>query len=253
MPASTYQDEALTREGTAAVAIVYDASDWAAMARDSARAPALDTASARHLSSAFGVCRIAALFCSGDVISYWFGRAVDSPPGVAAVASIGVIADPVRVVRAPALILVDAANPLAGKPFYVDPASAAMVAARNANPPNAELTSVANTPQSYWLDQAFPPATVGGTVARYTGAAQAAGAMPVLTLYGIPIATAVATHPVGSRRALITAGGSTLSHPAWAHRRRRSSSNPMRWPWPTACRLTSARNVSTWCATPSTR
>lgn len=106
--------------------------------------------------------------------------------GVAAVASIGVIADPVRVVRAPALILVDAANPLAGKPFYVDPASAAMVAARNANPPNAELTSVANTPQSYWLDQAFPPATVGGTVARYTGAAQAAGAMPVLTLYGIP-------------------------------------------------------------------
>ncbi|AGL25522.1 endo-1,4-beta-glucanase [Mycobacterium tuberculosis CAS/NITR204] len=75
-----------------------------------------------------------------------------------------------RVVRAPALILVDAANPLAGKPFYVDPASAAMVAARNANPPNAELTSVANTPQSYWLDQAFPPATVGGTVARYTGA-----------------------------------------------------------------------------------
>lgn len=113
-----------------------------------------------------------------------------------------------RVVRAPALILVDAANPLAGKPFYVDPASAAMVAARNANPPNAELTSVANTPQSYWLDQAFPPATVGGTVARYTGAAQAAGAMPVLTL---------------------------------------------RWPWPTACRLTSARNVSTWCATPSTR
>lgn len=106
--------------------------------------------------------------------------------GVAAVASIGVIADPVRVVRAPALILVDAANPLGGKPFYVDPASAAMVAARNANPPNAELTSVANTPQSYWLDQAFPPATVGGTVARYTGAAQAAGAMPVLTLYGIP-------------------------------------------------------------------
>ncbi|CKU20873.1 cellulase [Mycobacterium tuberculosis] len=71
-----------------------------------------------------------------------------------------------RVVRAPALILVDAANPLAGKPFYVDPASAAMVAARNANPPNAELTSVANTPQSYWLDQAFPPATVGGTVCQ---------------------------------------------------------------------------------------
>ncbi|COY22202.1 Uncharacterised protein [Mycobacterium tuberculosis] len=51
VPASTYQDEALTREGTAAVAIVYDASDWAAMARDSARAPALDTASGTRCGS----------------------------------------------------------------------------------------------------------------------------------------------------------------------------------------------------------
>lgn len=158
-----------------------------------------------------------------------------------------------RVVRAPALILVDAANPLAGKPFYVDPASAAMVAARNANPPNAELTSVANTPQSYWLDQAFPPATVGGTVARYTGAAQAAGAMPVLTLYGIPHRDCGSYASGGfatgtDYRGWIDAVASGLgSSPAT------TSSNPMRWPWPTACRLTSARNVSTWCATPSTR
>ncbi|OSC40369.1 1,4-beta-glucanase [Mycobacterium decipiens] len=105
---------------------------------------------------------------------------------VAAVAGMGLLADPVRVVPAPRVTLVDAANPLAGMPFYVDPGSAAMVAARNANPPSAELTAVANTPQSYWLDQAFPASTVGGTIARYTGAAQGAGAMPILTLYGIP-------------------------------------------------------------------
>jgi len=86
----------------------------------------------------------------------------------------------------PAVRLVDEANPLEGKPFYVDPISAAMIAAKNASPPIPELTALANTPASYWLDQAFPAATVAGTVSRYTGAAQAAGAMPVLTLYGIP-------------------------------------------------------------------
>jgi len=105
---------------------------------------------------------------------------------VAAVAGLGIVADPVQSGPAPAVRLLDDVNPLAGKPLYVDPASAAMAAARNANPPSPELTAVANTPQSYWLDQAFPPAAVAGTVARYAGAAQAAGAMPVLTLYGIP-------------------------------------------------------------------
>ena len=84
----------------------------------------------------------------------------------------------------PAVRLVDEADPLAGKPFYVDPISSAMRAAQNGGSP--ELTAIANTPASFWLDQAFPPATVAGTVARYTGAAQAAGAMPVLTLYAIP-------------------------------------------------------------------
>ena len=80
----------------------------------------------------------------------------------------------------PAVRLVDEADPLAGKPFYVDPISSAMRAAQNGGSP--ELTAIANTPASFWLDQALPPATVAGTVARYTGAAQAAGAMPVLTL-----------------------------------------------------------------------
>lgn len=81
--------------------------------------------------------------------------------------------------------LTDADNPLAGQPFYVDPISAAMNAARN-NPDSAELATVANTPQAYWLDQAFSPGTVASTVARHTGAAQAAGAIPVLALYAIP-------------------------------------------------------------------
>ncbi|PQM46951.1 Endoglucanase A [Mycobacterium talmoniae] len=109
-------------------------------------------------------------------------------PFLAAAAIVGAAlpADPVPVGPAPAVRLADAENPLGGMPFYVDPASAAMVAARNANPPSAELTAVANTPQAYWIDQAFPASTVTGVVGRYTGAAQAAGAMPVLTLYAIP-------------------------------------------------------------------
>ena len=81
--------------------------------------------------------------------------------------------------------LVDESNPLAGRPFYVDPISVAMRAAKN-NPDSPELAAVANTPQAYWLDQAFPAGSVAGTVSRLTGAAQAAGAMPVLTLYAIP-------------------------------------------------------------------
>jgi len=97
---------------------------------------------------------------------------------VVAVAGMGMGADP-------AIRLVDAGNPLAGQPFYVDPASAAMNAAR-ANPGNAQLTAIANTPQSYWLDQAFPAGAVGGRVASYAGAAAGAGSMPIFTLYGIP-------------------------------------------------------------------
>lgn len=78
--------------------------------------------------------------------------------------------------------LVDEANPLAGMPFYVNPTSAAMRAAQHANPPSPELTAVANTPQAYWI----VPGASAGTVGKYTGDAQAAGAIPVLTIYGIP-------------------------------------------------------------------
>jgi endoglucanase len=101
---------------------------------------------------------------------------------VAAVASAGFLADPVQVHPAPAVRLADDANPLAGAPFYVNPTSAAMRAAQHADPPSAELTAVANTPQAYWI----VPGGSAATVAKYTGDAAAAGAIPVLTIYGIP-------------------------------------------------------------------
>lgn len=91
----------------------------------------------------------------------------------------------VAAVGLPGVALADEGNPLAGKPFYVDPISSAMNAARS-DPSSPELAAIANTPQAYWLDQAFPAGTVGGTVARLTGSAQAVGATPVLALYAIP-------------------------------------------------------------------
>ena len=93
---------------------------------------------------------------------------------VAAVASMVCSADPVQVGPAPAVRLVDEVNPLAGAPFYVNPTSAAMRAAQNANPPSPELTAIANTPQAYWI----VPGSSAATVAKYTGDAQAAGALP---------------------------------------------------------------------------
>lgn len=99
---------------------------------------------------------------------------------VTATTSLVLLADPAR--TAPAVRLTDTANPLAGLPFYVNPASAAMRAAQHADPPSPQLTSIANTPQAYWI----VPGSSAATVTRYTRDAQAAGALPVLTLYGIP-------------------------------------------------------------------
>lgn len=79
-----------------------------------------------------------------------------------------------------AIRLVDESNPLAGRPFYVDPISGAMAAAHS----TPELTALANTPTAYWIDEAF--GSPAGTVARFAGAAQAAGATPVFALYAIP-------------------------------------------------------------------
>ncbi len=101
---------------------------------------------------------------------------------VAAVAGMGLVATPVEVGPAPAVRLASDANPLAGVSFYVNPDSAAMRAAQGTDPPSPELTAIANTPTAYWMDQASTPAVD----AKYIAAAQAAGAVPVLALYGIP-------------------------------------------------------------------
>ncbi len=98
---------------------------------------------------------------------------------VAAVAVVVLSADPVQ---APRVRLADESNPLAGQTFYVNPNSAAMRASQSADPPSPELTAIANTPQAYWMDQASTPAVN----AKYIVAAQAAGTMPLLALYGIP-------------------------------------------------------------------
>ncbi len=111
------------------------------------------------------------------------GRWIAPLLAVASVAFTGGLG--VHGVASPPVRLADASNPLAGRPFYVDPISSAMTAAKN-NPGSPELARIANTPQAYWLDQAFPAGTVTSTVSRYTGAAQASGAMPVLTIYAIP-------------------------------------------------------------------
>ena len=94
-----------------------------------------------------------------------------------------VAAAPVQVGPAPEVRLIaDDANPLAGMPFYVNPTSAAMRAAASADPPSPELAAVANTPQAFWV----VPGSSADRVADYAGAAQAAGAMPVFAIYGIP-------------------------------------------------------------------
>lgn len=100
---------------------------------------------------------------------------------VAAVAGAVSYSDLVEVRPAPAIRLVDAGNPLAGQPFYVNPQSAAMRAAQR-DPSSPQLAAIANTPQAYWMDNRTTPSVD----AKYIAAAQAAGTMPILALYGIP-------------------------------------------------------------------
>jgi endoglucanase len=118
------------------------------------------------------------MFSTAGAIARWIAPSLT----IAAVAGMGFVADPAQVGPAPAVRLADAANPLAGLPFYVNPSSAAMRAAQQANPPSPELTAIANTPQAYWI----VPGSSASTVAKYTGDAAAAGAIPVLAIYGIP-------------------------------------------------------------------
>lgn len=100
---------------------------------------------------------------------------------VATVVGAGVSTGPAHL-DSPAMRLVDESNPLAGRPFYVDPISNAMRAAHSN--PTPELTALANTPTAFWLDEAF--GNPAGRVGQYAGAAQAAGATPVFALYAIP-------------------------------------------------------------------
>ncbi len=109
----------------------------------------------RWISPFFAVAVVAGLVCSADLVA-------PSP--------------------APTVRLASDGNPLAGRAFYVNPDSAAMRAAQSADPPSPELTAIANTPQGYWMDQLSTPAVD----AKYIAAAQAAGTVPVLALYGIP-------------------------------------------------------------------
>ena len=109
-------------------------------------------------------------------------RCISPLLAVAAVAGIGWSVAPVQVGPAPAVRLASEANPLAGMPFYVNPASKARVAADAVDPGSPELDVIANTPTAYWMDNLSTPAVD----AKYIAAAQAAGAMPVLALYGIP-------------------------------------------------------------------
>jgi endoglucanase len=101
---------------------------------------------------------------------------------VATVVGLVVGAEPASDGPAAEVRLADEANPLAGVSFYVNPDSAAMRAARSADPPSPELTAIANTPQAYWMDQLSTPAVD----AKYIAAAQGAGTTPILALYGIP-------------------------------------------------------------------
>jgi endoglucanase len=94
-----------------------------------------------------------------------------------AVLGLGLVSGPTQ---APTVRLAADANPLAGAAFYVNPDSKAMHAAQGAD--NPELTAIANTPTAYWMDQLSTPAVD----AKYIAAAQAAGTVPILALYGIP-------------------------------------------------------------------
>ncbi len=108
---------------------------------------------------------------AANAVARWFTPFLTA----AAVVSLGLAA-------APEVHLASDANPLAGAPFYVNPTSAAMRAAQSADPPSPELTTVANTPQAYWI----VPGASASTVAKYAGDAAAAGAIPVFSIYGIP-------------------------------------------------------------------
>ncbi|MGK2879374.1 MAG: glycoside hydrolase family 6 protein [Mycobacterium sp.] len=111
-------------------------------------------------------------------VARWFAPLL----AVSAVFGLGLSAAPAPVVSAPEVRLAEGSNPLVGLPFYVNPTSAAIRAAQSADPPNAQLTAIANTPQAYWMDNVSTPSID----AQWIATAQASGAMPILALYALP-------------------------------------------------------------------
>lgn len=99
---------------------------------------------------------------------------------VAAVA-LGSVLAPVPDGPSPQVRLASDGNPLVGLPFYVNPTSKARMAADGVSPPNPLLNAIADTPTAYWMDHLSTPSVD----AKYIQAAQAAGTIPVLALYGI--------------------------------------------------------------------
>jgi endoglucanase len=99
---------------------------------------------------------------------------------VAVLAGVGLTAGSVDSAPRPAVRLASDANPLVGRPFYVNPNSKGTRAA--ASNPDPLLAAVVNTPTAYWMDHLSTPAVD----AKYIATAQAAGTMPILALYGIP-------------------------------------------------------------------
>lgn len=77
-------------------------------------------------------------------------------------------------------------NPLSGRKFYVDPTISAAVAAAKASPPRSELTTIASTPQAWWIGNDVPVDKVAGDVSAYVTAAGQSNTMPLLAVYAIP-------------------------------------------------------------------
>lgn len=81
--------------------------------------------------------------------------------------------------------LLDAPNPLSGTSFYVDGTSSAAVAAAG-TPESGELRRIAATPQVRWVGNEVGIDAVAADVARYVGAGESVGQLPLLALYAIP-------------------------------------------------------------------
>jgi endoglucanase len=82
-------------------------------------------------------------------------------------------------------------NPFAGAEFYVDPDSSAAIAAaalRATHPHDAaELDKIAHHSQADWFGDWVPASKLTQTVAARVRAIRAAGALPVLVVYDIPL------------------------------------------------------------------